>query len=46
MNFEMPNFLPAAPEMFVLGMACLILIVDLFTRPRRRVVGSNRAGPA
>ena len=38
MNFEMPNFLPAAPEMFVLGMACLILIVDLFLSDRSRVV--------
>ena len=38
MNFEMPNFALAVPEMFVLGMACLILIVDLFLTERSRVV--------
>jgi len=34
MNFEMPNFTPAIPEIFVLSMACIILIVDLFLRGR------------
>ncbi len=38
MNFEMPNFMPAMPEIFVLGMACLILILDLFLTERSRVV--------
>ena len=38
MNFEMPQFLPALPEMFVLGMACAVLIVDLFVDDARRVV--------
>ncbi len=38
MNFEMPNFALAMPEMFVLGMACLILLVDLFLNERSRVV--------
>lgn len=38
MTFEMPNFLPALPEMFVLGMVCLILILDLFLSERTRVV--------
>lgn len=38
MTFEMPNFLPALPEMFVLGMSCLILILDLFMNERTRVV--------
>lgn len=38
MNFEMPNFLPALPEMFVLGMGCIILILDLFLTERSRVV--------
>ncbi len=38
MNFEMPNFMPAMPEIFVLGMACLILILDLFLSERSRVV--------
>jgi NADH-quinone oxidoreductase subunit N len=31
------NFLPALPEIFVLSMACLILIVDLFLSDARRV---------
>jgi len=30
MNFVMPTFLPALPEIFVLTMACLVLVVDLF----------------
>lgn len=34
--FPLPDFAPAWPEIFVLAMACLILIVDLFvTDPRR-----------
>jgi NADH-quinone oxidoreductase subunit N len=37
-NFEMPNFMPAMPEIFVLGMACFILILDLFLSERSRVV--------
>ncbi len=38
MNFEIPNFVPAMPEIFVLSMACLILILDLFLSERSRVV--------
>ncbi|SCZ49425.1 NADH-quinone oxidoreductase subunit NuoN [Thiohalomonas denitrificans] len=38
MNFETPDFLPVVPELFVLGMACLILVVDLFLSDRSRVV--------
>ena len=38
MNFEMPNFMLAMPEIFVLGMACFILILDLFLSERSRVV--------
>lgn len=30
MEYEFPNFLLAAPEIFLLSMACFILIVDLF----------------
>ena len=37
-NFEMPNFLPALPEMFVLAMACFILILDLFIKQQDRVI--------
>lgn len=35
-NFEIPAFLPAVPEMFVLGMALLILVIDVFLPQTRR----------
>jgi NADH-quinone oxidoreductase subunit N len=35
-NFVMPDFYPAAPELFLAAMACLILLVDLFIGPTRR----------
>lgn len=38
MNFVMPNFLPAFPEIFVLTMACVILVVDLFLDEENRFV--------
>lgn len=38
MNFVTPNFIPALPEIFVLGMACAILIIDLYLRDCDRVV--------
>ena len=36
MEFAMPDFTPAIPEMFVLGMACFILIADLFLKDSQR----------
>ena len=36
MNFAIPDMAPALPEMFVLGMACLVLLVDLFVSDRGR----------
>jgi len=38
MNPVLPNMWPAVPEIFVLSMACLILIADLFFTERTRVV--------
>ncbi len=38
MTFEMPNFLLALPEIFLLGMICLILILDLFIKEKHKVV--------
>ncbi|MFP5344543.1 MAG: NADH:ubiquinone oxidoreductase subunit N, partial [Gammaproteobacteria bacterium] len=35
-HFVTPDFLPAAPEMFVLGMACLILVVDAYLSQNQR----------
>ncbi|MGB7990471.1 MAG: NADH-quinone oxidoreductase subunit NuoN [Candidatus Methylophosphatis roskildensis] len=30
MNFVMPDFIPAAAEIFILAMACVVLLADLF----------------
>ncbi|MGA7799745.1 MAG: NADH-quinone oxidoreductase subunit NuoN [Gammaproteobacteria bacterium] len=38
MNFETPDFMAIVPEMFVLGMACLVLVVDVFLSDARRGV--------
>jgi NADH-quinone oxidoreductase subunit N len=38
MSFSMPDFMPALPEIFLLGMACLILLLDLFLSERSRIV--------
>ncbi|HEY0720834.1 MAG TPA: NADH-quinone oxidoreductase subunit NuoN [Gammaproteobacteria bacterium] len=38
MTAQTYNFLPALPEMFMLGMICLILVIDLFLSERSRVV--------
>jgi len=38
MSFEIPNMTPAIPEVFLLGMACTILIVDLFLTDRSRIL--------
>ena len=35
-NFVMPDLYPAAPELFLAAMACVILIVDVFAGPSRR----------
>ena len=36
-EFVMPNFLPAVPEIFVLSMACIILVADLYISDKNRV---------
>ena len=38
MNFIIPNFSPAIPEIFILSMACLALVVDLFLNEKNRIV--------
>lgn len=38
MNFVIPDFAPAAPEIFLLAMACVVLVVDLFVGERNRNV--------
>jgi NADH-quinone oxidoreductase subunit N len=37
MAYEIPDFLLAAPEIFLLTMVCVILVVDLFLSDARRV---------
>lgn len=37
MNFIMPDFTQIIPELFILTMACVILVVDLFLNERTRV---------
>ena len=40
-NFVTPEFLPAAPEIFLLAMTCAILLVDLFlAQPRRWITAA------
>lgn len=36
--FDMPDMTPALPEIFVLTMACVILVYDLFLSDRNRVI--------
>ncbi len=36
MNFVAPEFVPAVPEIFLLGMACLILTLDVYLPERYR----------
>ena len=38
MNIVMPDFAPAIPEMFVLSMACFILIADLYVSDDNRFI--------
>jgi len=38
MTFEIPQFLPAIPELFLLGMICFILVVDVFLSESHRLV--------
>jgi NADH-quinone oxidoreductase subunit N len=36
MNFVAPDFTPALPELFVMGMACLVLLIDVFLEQHQR----------
>ncbi len=38
MNFEIPDFIPAIPEIFVLTMACVVLMVDVYQREQNRLI--------
>jgi len=37
MVFTVPDFMPAAPELFLLGAACLVLVVDVYVPERYRL---------
>ncbi len=38
MNFDIAEFMPALPEIFVLTMACIVLLVDVCLDQERRVI--------
>ena len=38
MSFETPNLAPALPEIFVLSMACIVLLVDVYRRDPERLL--------
>ncbi len=38
MNFITPDFMPILPEIFVLTMACVVLIIDLYLKDENRAV--------
>jgi len=38
MNFEHPNLVPVLPEIFVLSMACIVLLVDVFKKDGSRAL--------
>jgi NADH-quinone oxidoreductase subunit N len=37
MTYPVPDMLPALPEIWVLAMACVILVVDLYAKPHRMI---------
>ncbi len=36
MNFVAPDFMPVLPELFVLILACLVLVIDVFLEQQQR----------
>lgn len=38
MGFDVPNFVPAYPEMFLLAGACFVLLADLFVSDKNRFI--------
>ncbi len=38
MQFEMSSLIPVLPEVFLLTMACVVLVVDLFLKDEQRIV--------
>lgn len=39
MNFVMPDFYPAAAELFVCGMVCLLLVIEMFAGDKQKSAG-------
>ncbi len=37
-NFQLANVTPAAPEIFLLGAICLVLVIDLFVADKNRII--------
>jgi len=38
MQFQVSNLIPVLPELFVLGLACAVLLTDLFVTDRQRIL--------
>ena len=38
MQFDMPSLIPVLPEVFILTMACVVLVVDLFLEQEQRII--------
>ena len=38
LGFEIPNFVTALPEIFVLAMSCVVLVVDLYLTDQQRAI--------
>ncbi len=38
MQFEMSSLIPVLPEVFLLAMACVVLVVDLFLKDEQRII--------
>jgi NADH-quinone oxidoreductase subunit N len=43
MQFEMSSLIPVLPEVFLLTMACVVLVVDLFLKDEQRIVSYGLA---
>ena len=38
MDFISPNLAPALPEIFLLGMICVVIVADLFVDDQNRII--------
>ena len=43
MQFDASNLIPVLPELFILGVACLVLVVDLYLKDEQRIISYGLA---